>query len=54
MRAADDFAVIHARMEELRREQERPPRQDKDERLGARTPEDWNAKVAMSHRPWLA
>ena len=31
MRAADDFTAIHARLEELRHEQERPAGGDKEE-----------------------
>jgi hypothetical protein len=55
MRAADDFAAIHARLEELRHEQERPAGRDKEGRLGnaARNAEGWKTKVAMQHRPGL-
>ena len=55
MRAADDFVAIRARLEELRRERERPAGQDKNERAGAprrwATEEEWKAKVL--HRPGL-
>jgi hypothetical protein len=55
MRAADDFTAIHARLEELRHEQERPAGGDKEERLGtaARNAEGWKTKVAVQHRPGL-
>ena len=37
-RAADDFATIRARMEELRRERERPTPSDEDARRDAPMP----------------
>ena len=49
-RAADDFAAIQARIEELRRERERAARKENDCRQ--RTVEDWKAK-AVPYRPGL-
>ena len=48
MRAADDFAAIRARLEELERERQKAGRRVDDELIRAsreRTDEDWKTKV---------
>jgi hypothetical protein len=45
-RAADDFATIRARMEELRRERERAEPSDKEAQRDPQTP-----RVGSIHRP---
>jgi hypothetical protein len=47
MRAADDFATIRARMEELRHEQDRPARQNKVERSGMQIIEKGSSGLDM-------
>ena len=53
MRAADDFAAIRARLEELERERQRVSRKVDDEPIRAsreQTVEDWKSKV-VSREP---
>ena len=53
MRAADDFAAIRVRLEELERERQKASRKVDDELIRAsreRTVEDWKTKV-VSREP---